>query len=153
MATFLAYRSLGFDATKTLRLMHRDREQLDFWHDNYPEFCEFEYKYLPKLQRVLSKNIIRLSMMQNMMLCLTQDNLVLTKMHEDGLEKLSNREWQYIQMIRPRYTSSDLLAVERIVSPEDYRGGDAVINLTWDTREQKIEIHNSGPELLDASDD
>ena len=152
MATFLAYRSLGFSIRQAFQIMNKPESLLDQWRDDYPEFVTWEFTHLPTLQKQLSKLVVRQSMMRNLMVCFNQDWKILAKtMEEDGLEQLTKREFQYLMAIRPKYTTNDLLAIEKMINPEDYRG-DTVVNMTWDTREQKVEIHNSIiPELSSGS--
>lgn len=153
MATFLSYRALGYSTLQALRAMDKENSGLyNFWVDNCPEFLQFEFKYLSRLQKVLSKNIIRLTMIRNMAMCMGIDYKVIQKAHDQGMDTLEPREYDWLKNVRPRYSTTDLLAIEKIISPEDYRGGDTVVNLTWDTRTQKIEITNSDiPELVDGS--
>lgn len=154
-ATFLAYRSLGYTVPMAMKAANVSMALYHKWTDEDKEFILWEYKQLPVLQKTLSKHIARLSFMRNMMLCFGQDFEVLKKLQEPyGLESLSEREYKYLTTIRGKYSPTDLMAIERIISPEDYKGGEAVINLTWDTREQHVHIE-SGPAqvLLNGSGD
>ena len=157
MATYLAYRALGFTTANALTNAIRVKvgPTYERWLKDYPQLAEFELLYLPKLQKDLGRTIVRLGLYRNVMLCLTQDYKVLSKLDGDGnLEMLTPREMKYLEAIRKHYTPNDLLAMERIISPEDFKGGDQVINLTWDTREQTIKVEANSipiPELVSGS--
>ena len=148
-ATYLAYRCLGFTVPMALKAAGISMEIYNLWVDVDRDFILWEYKHLPLLQKHLSKHIARLSFLRNLMLCLGQDFEVLKKLQDPmGLETLSEREYKYLSIIRGKYTPTDLMAMERIISPEDYKGGEAVINLTWDTREQHVHIESGPAQVL-----
>ena len=145
-ATYLGYRSMGLDPEQAMRTLDLDLGVLNKWRTESPAFFDFELVALPGLQKDASVQLMRIGFLRNMALFMMKDHQIISKsMVRDGLEEMSDREFKYLTTVRKHYTPSDLLALEKAVSPEAHQ--DSVhIKLTWG--EVNSEVINGEARLL-----
>ena len=136
LATYMGYRALGLTTTQALIIMDADEDLLIDWKEQIPVFQEFEQKALPMLQRYAAKEIVRIGFLRNMALYIAKDHQIANKALI-SLNALSKQEYELYKNNRKHYTNNDLLAMEKIISPEDFKG-DTVIQLNWG--QQNIEV-------------
>lgn len=137
LATYMGYRALGLTTTQALIIMDADEDLLSDWKQQIPVFQEFEQKALPMLQRYAAKEIVRIGFLRNMALYIAKDHQLANRVITTGLESLSKRDYEVYKNNRKHYTNNDLLAIEKIISPEDFKG-DTVIQLNWGGNVQEI---------------
>lgn len=126
-ATYLGFRALGFRANQAMDLIGLPMKFLDLWYEETPELREFEYEQLPALQKNISADIIRLQFLRNMTLFLFQDSRIVGKSLQ-GLNELTNREYNYLRSNRRNYTNTELLNLQKAMEPEKHRTNTLVLN-------------------------
>ena len=126
-ATYLGFRALGFRPKQTLELLQLPEATLEIWKEETPELEDFEYKRLPELQSRINADIIRLQFMRNMTLFLFQDSRTIAKSLGD-INEMSNREFNYLRVIRRFYGNNDLLALQKAMEPEKHRNNTLLLS-------------------------
>jgi hypothetical protein len=126
-ATYLGFRALGFRANQAMDLIGLPMTFLALWYEETPELREFEYEQLPALQKNISADIIRLQFLRNMTLFLFQDSRIVGKSMQ-GLNELTNREYNYLRSNRRFYTNTELLNLQKAMEPEKHRTNTLVLN-------------------------
>lgn len=127
-ATYLGYRSLGFNPKQCLQIMELDEDELDYWNQD-KGFQEVEKRFLNQMQTEISAELIRLGFLKNMAMFVAKDAGLIRKSLLD-MDMLSKREYDYLMKVRTHYTPGDLLSLEKALNP-DKQQGDLVINLQW----------------------
>lgn len=125
-ATYLGFRSVGLTPTQALRVLEEPLSTLNKWKEECPELIEFEYKYLPDLQRKVGQEIIRNQFMRNMTMFMFRDSQTISKSFND-MEDLSNREFKYLVAIRRFYSNHDFLNLNKALEPEKHRNNVVVL--------------------------
>lgn len=136
-ATYLAYRALGFNTAQSLQIMELDEEYLDIWRSETPQFGEFEFKHLPRLQTETAAELIRLGFLKNMAMFVAKDAVLIRKSLTD-FDFLSKREFDYLMKIRTHYTPGDMYNLDKALNPTKHQDH-IQINLSWGAN-QAVEI-------------
>lgn len=131
MATYLGYRALGLTTQQALLMMHEDEDALDYWALTNPQFKKFELEALPLIQKYAAKELIRLGFMRNQTLLMAQDQRIINKALERGINQLSKNEFDWLKTIRKHYTNADFLAIEKVINPEDHREVVQEVHVSW----------------------
>jgi len=104
----------------------------------------------------VADDVLRAEFMRNMKLALRRDFRVLYKSGYN-LEGLSEREFDYLKLVRRHYTPSDLLALERALAPDVQSDGGGGVHVTVNVGAEQIETeaaHRAAArELLDRFSD
>lgn len=133
-ATYLCYRSLGLTPTQSLQCMERGEELLAEWQEENDQwFLKWESMALPHLQSTVAADLIKLGWMKNMALLVAKDTSIILKANA-SLELLTKREYEYLGKIRPHYSPSDLLALDKVLHPGDHQPN-INITLSWGNEE------------------
>lgn len=126
---YLAYRSTGFSASQAVKLCGVKLSTLRIWRRQNPLFRKMEDQYLSQLQSTVGNEVVRFEYLRNMRLLLAKDAQLFMSFFTDP-ESLSEREWEYFKSARKHYTPSDLLALEKILHPEQ-QARELTVKLTW----------------------
>lgn len=114
---YLSYRAMGFTIRESAGLTDVTESTVRQWRRNDPEFRDVELKYIRDLQRNLSGDLLRIEFMRNMRLAMNRDFQVLFKA-SSSLEVLTEREMDYLKLIRKHYTPIEMLNLDRAIAPE-----------------------------------
>jgi hypothetical protein len=126
-ATYLGFRAIGLTRKQALEVLQLDSYVYEIWKAETPEFAQFEYKCLTELQSKIGADIVRLGFLRNMTMFLFRDQITIRKSLSD-FEGMSNRDFAYLRAIRRHYSNSDLLALEKAISPERHRNNTLVLS-------------------------
>lgn len=156
-ASYLGYRSTGFTISQSCELAGVTRPQVTHWRKTDPVFARWENEELPRLQKEIGNDIVKFELLRNIRMFLLKDSQLIMKSVKEGIEKLSPREYEYLKAIRPMYKPSELLAMEKIISPEKHQTGPMNIILNWGSRvnnDNDMEIEGTAVEVpeLDGPD-
>jgi len=159
---YLQYRAVGFNKKESAHLAEVLISDVNQWLKDDASFKDFERKNLRELQKVASKDIIELEFLRNVMMFARKDARIIqksmqviidpgTKQAIDGMELLTDREWEYFKAIRKHYTPDQLLQLNKALTPDEYRENKVVV-LTWDGRPAPIsgdDIEGFSVEIID----
>lgn len=147
-ATYLGFRAVGLTPIQAMQVMDEDLETLEEWYEDTPWMRVFEMEKLPELQSRVGADIVRLGFLRNMTMFLFQDQTILRKSFS-GLENMSSREYSYLKSSRRFYTTHDLLALEKAISPEKHR--DQTLILSFGGRGYEVIEDSPDLKLLEES--
>ena len=148
-ANYLGARSIGCTETEACEIAGVAVSKLMQWRRN-DIFYTLETEYLPELQKTASADLTRLSFLRNMTLLYMQDYKVIRKSQE-GVDFLSDREYDYLKLARRHYTNSELLNLEKAIAPDEHKDS-IVINLSWGEANPVIEATQATYKLLEPGD-
>ncbi len=113
-ADYLANRSCGFSVREAAALACVKQHTISDWRREDPVFAEWEGQRLTYLQTNLLSIVQRAKFARNMMLGMIIDGKVLQKAAFAGMDKLTERQHEYlIKLARRMYDAQALLALER----------------------------------------
>ena len=151
-ASYLSYRATGFKVREACHLAEVNLHTVLRWRREDPDFAAWEGKSLGFLQQKMGDDILRAEFMRNMKLALRRDFKVLYR-SVYNLEGLSDREFEYLKLVRRHYTPSDLLALERALAPDVQSEGAGGVHVTVNVGAEQIESEAANraaaKELLD----
>ena len=160
---YLSYRAVGFTVTESCHLAEVEYPVVRAWRKEDEHFATFENTNLRELQKSASKDILENEFRRNLMMLFRKDARIIQKSMQatwdsgrkqsiDGIETLTDREWDWIKTIRKYYTPDQLLQLSKILDPEEYNDKRLVV-LTWDGRPaalpQTNDIEGYSIEVLD----
>jgi len=119
-ARYLSYLVAGFSVMESVTLAKVHLKTIKRWREEDNSFIELEQKSLGELREQLSNQLIDIEFTRNFRLVLAKDFQVLFK---DAQEKpLTEKEQQYLLVIRKFYTPEQLARVRQLVSGKDDSG-------------------------------
>lgn len=148
-ASYLGLRSIGLTEGEACDIISVSPSRITSWRKD-EIFYKIETEYLPDLQKSASADLTRLAFLRNMTLLYMQDYKVIKKATE-GVDWLSDREYDYLKIARRHYTNSELLSLEKAIAPDEHRDS-VVINLSWGEANPVIEATNATYKLLEKPD-
>lgn len=128
-ATYLAFRSIGMTSKEALRVIRTPRTVLKEWRED-ELFTYIETEKLQDLQRSVGADVVRLKFLRNALMLYEIDSDVIRKAWDEGINDLSDREFQYFRQVRGSYNPADLLSLEKAVNPDKHREK-VTIQLSW----------------------
>lgn len=148
-ATYLGYRSLGFNSAEALQIMGLDEEELHIWESESPEFLQFESEHLYRLQSEVNTELIRLGFLRNMAMFVAKDASLIRKSLLN-FDNMSKREYDYMMSVRKHYTPNDLYNLDKALNPTKHQDN-VIINLEWG-QHQAIEGVQTPYKVIGESD-
>lgn len=145
---YLAYRSCGFTVGQSCELAGCTRVSVQNWRKNDPVFKHFEDYELQTLQKTVGPDVIKFEMMRNMRMLLKSDMMLIAK-GMTSVEDMSSREYELFKNLRKFYTPTELLQIDKLVSPGKHIES-VTFNLTWGTRVEVPQIEGSSQEIEDG---
>lgn len=133
-ASYLANRACGFSVREACNLAGIRQGTVMMWRREDPDFAAWETKSMSFLQREMVDDLLRAEFFRNMRLALNRDFKVLYKAVYN-FEGLTEKEWNYLKLVRKHYTPSDMLALERAMAPDEThssRGGGVTVEVHVD---------------------
>ncbi|KKN53774.1 hypothetical protein LCGC14_0598670 [marine sediment metagenome] len=119
-ARYLSYLVAGFSTMESVTLAKVHLKSVKRWREEGDGFCELEKKALGDLRRELSNQLIDIEFTRNFRLVLAKDFQILFK---DAQEKtLTEKEQEYLLVIRKFYTPEQLTRIRQLVSGKDNSG-------------------------------
>ena len=119
-ARYLSYLVAGFSVMESITLAKVHLATIKRWRREEHAFEELETKALGELREELSNQLINIEFTRNFRLVLAKDFQVLFK---DAQEKvLTEKEQQYLLIIRKFYTPEQLTRIRQLVSGRDDSG-------------------------------
>ena len=139
-SVYLSYRVTGFTVAEALQLTGMVGQTLRNWRKTDPEFCDVEKNRLKEVRDQLAKDVVRLEYLRNLRLVLKKDFDILRVAVKD-IEKLAQRDFQYLLKARQHYTPQQLQAIEALlagVGAEDFDYSKFIITLKRTHEEMQI---------------
>lgn len=128
-ATYLVWRGLGFSTREALGIMGLEEGYLEYWNNTDKDFLRFEAESLPRLQKELPTEVVKLGYTRNIALFVAKDAVLLRKFITDP-DSLTKREWDYVVALRKHYTPNDLYNLEKALNPDAHKEN-LNITLNW----------------------
>jgi len=117
-ARYLSYIVAGFSVMEAVKLAKVHLKTVQHWRAN-PDFTEIEARSTSEIRKQLSDELIDIEFTRNFRLVLAKDFQVLFK---DAMGAgLTEKEQQYLMLIRKFYTPQQFAMIKQLVSPT---GGD-----------------------------
>jgi len=113
-ARYLSYLVAGFSVMEAVSLAKVHHKSVLRWREADPSFTELEQKALGELRKELSDQLIDIEFTRNFRLVLAKDFQILFK--DAGGAELSDKEQQYLLLIRKFYTPQQLAIIKQLVS-------------------------------------
>lgn len=130
---YLGYRACGFTQGQACQLAGITKTTVHKWRKSDEVFSRWETEELARLQGSVGNDILKFEFMRNMRMLLKVDMLLIAKSFS-GLENMTPREYELFKSLRKFYTPNDLLAIEKVISPEKHVVGPVVFQLSWGNR-------------------
>jgi len=118
-ARYLSYLVAGFSKMESITLAKVHLKTVHRWEEEV-SFIELENKALGELREQLSNQLIDIEFTRNFRLVLAKDFQVLFKDAQD--KPLTEKEQQYLLVIRKFYTPEQLARIRQLVSGKDDSG-------------------------------
>jgi len=131
-ARYLSYLVASFSITESCKLAKVHLGSVKRWRREDPKFKVLEDKAVGELREQLSKNIIDMEFTRNFRLILAKDFAILFKDAQDVV--LTEKEQQYLLLIRKFYTPQQFAMVKQIV------GGDGPTGEAFDFTKVVLEM-------------
>ena len=117
-ARYLSYMIASFSVREALKLTGVTHKTLTIWRNTDPKFVELE-ESTPELKRQLADQLIDIEFTRNFRLILDKDFQILYK--DATSETLTEKEQQYLLVIRKFYTPQQLMMIKQLVSGDGDR--------------------------------
>jgi len=118
-ARYLSYMVAGFSIMESVALAKIHLSTVKRWREE-DNFIELEHKALGELREQLSNQLINIEFTRNFRLVLAKDFQILFKDAQEQL--LTEKEQQYLLVIRKFYTPEQLTRIRQLVSGKDDSG-------------------------------
>jgi len=118
-ARYLSYLVASFSVMEAVKLAKVHLKSVKRWREE-PAFMELEQKALGELREQLSNQLINIEFTRNFRLVLAKDFQILFKDAQDKV--LTEKEQQYLLVIRKFYTPQQLIMIRQIISGKDLSG-------------------------------
>ena len=119
-ARYLSYLVAGFSVMESVTLAKVHLKSVKRWREEDESFVELEQKALGELREQLSNQLINIEFTRNFRLVLAKDFQILFR---DAQEiTLTEKEQQYLLVIRKFYTPEQLTRIRQLVSGKDDSG-------------------------------
>ena len=144
---YLSLRAVGFGVTASAQMVGVTRLTVSGWRKRDKVFRDIEENRLVELQRTAGPDVLRMNFTRNLYMFLEKDRAIMAKSMKpfdaarqqytdseslvtvDGIEGMTDREWEYFKTIRKNYTAAELLSLMKALEPE--RHHDKIIILNW----------------------
>ncbi len=128
---YLLYRAMDFSIREAVILVNISEKIVRRWRVMDEAFKDWEVNRLGELQGRLAPTLLTAQFMRCMHLSLTIDSQVLSKARFNGLDTLTENEYDWAKKASDRYKAQDLLALQRSLLPMREDGtGTGDVNLT-----------------------
>lgn len=116
-ATYLSYIIAGFSKMESVKLAKIHLKTVHRWEEDDPVFVALQDKARSELRDELANKIVDFEFTRNFRLVLAKDFQVLFK---DAIgEPLTDREQDYLKLIRKFYTPQQFAMIKQLVSGKD----------------------------------
>ena len=119
-ANYLSYLVAGFSIMESTKLAKVHLKTIFRWRKEYPEFAIIEEQCSTEIRKRLADELIDIEFTRNFRLILAKDFTILFK-DAQGMA-LSEREQQYLFLIRKFYTPQQFAMIKQIIGGSDGAG-------------------------------
>ncbi len=123
-------------------------EDYEQWLVETPDLARYTNELLPKLQRDVANEIIRLGFMRNMSYFWFLDYKILREASEHGIGALNKNKFEYLLSARKYYTPAQMKDLGNALEPERFQK-QQVINLSFGAQQNVYEIRE-GDQVIEA---
>lgn len=140
---YLKYRAVGFSFRESCHMAEVKASVVMEWRRKDKEFKAFEFERINDMQKYAAKELLELEFRRNALMFMRKDGRIINKsMNEydngtggftDGIENLTEREYDYLKAIRKHYTPDQMLQLSKALEPERHSDNTIVV-LEWTGR-------------------